>query len=83
MRGNSAAKARADDDKIEIEYGSPVLRIEQDSKHVRAIAVQSGMGLTFETDRLICAVPFPCTKKSRSGAAIFRAKAESDCRAKI
>jgi monoamine oxidase len=42
-----------------IHYGSPVARIEQDSKGVRAIVVRSGMRQTFEGDRLICAIPFP------------------------
>jgi monoamine oxidase len=42
-----------------IHYGSPVVRIEQDFKGVRAIAVRSGMHQTFEGDRLICAMPFP------------------------
>jgi monoamine oxidase len=45
--------------KEKIHYGSPVVRIEQDSNRVRAIVVQSGMTQTFEADRLICAIPFP------------------------
>lgn len=52
-------KAFAEKLREKIHYGSPVLRIEQDSKHVRAIALQSGIHRTFEADRLICAVPFP------------------------
>src|SRR6478752_339823 len=36
-------KAFAEKLKEKIHYGSPVLRIEQDSKHVCAIALQSGM----------------------------------------
>jgi monoamine oxidase len=35
------------------------VRIEQNDKGVRAIAIRSGMRQTFEGDRLICAVPFP------------------------
>ena len=42
-----------------IRYGSPVVRIEQDSAKVRAVAIQSGTHHTFEADRLICAIPFP------------------------
>jgi monoamine oxidase len=42
-----------------IRYGSPVVRIEQDSGKVRAIVVESGTHLTFEAERLICTIPFP------------------------
>ena len=56
-------KAFAEKLKQKIHYGSPVLRIEQDSNHVRAIALQSGMHRTFEADRLICAVPFPALRR--------------------
>lgn len=42
-----------------IHYGSPVVRIEQDSSRVRAIVVRSGTYETVEADRLICALPFP------------------------
>jgi monoamine oxidase len=42
-----------------IHYGSPVVRIEQGSDKVRAIAVQHGTHHTFEADRLICTIPFP------------------------
>jgi len=52
-------RAFAEKLKEKIHYGSPVVRIEQDSGRVRAIAVQSGIHRTFEADRLICAVPFP------------------------
>ena len=46
-----------------IRYGSPVVRIEQDSNKVRAIAVQSGTHHTFEADRLICTVPLPALRR--------------------
>ncbi len=49
--------------KEKIHYGSPVVRIEQDSNKVRAIAVQSGTHHTFEADRLICTVPFPALRR--------------------
>jgi monoamine oxidase len=40
-----------------------VMRIEQDSNRVGAIAVQSGMHRTFEADRLICTAPFPALRR--------------------
>jgi len=46
-----------------IHYGSPVVRIEQDSSKVRAIALQSGTHQAFEGDRLICTIPFPVLRK--------------------
>jgi monoamine oxidase len=46
-----------------IHYGSPVVRIEQDSTKVRAIALQSGRHHTFEADRLICTIPFPALRR--------------------
>lgn len=46
-----------------IHYGSPVVRIEQDSSRVRAIVIQSGTHHTLEADRLICTVPFPALRK--------------------
>jgi monoamine oxidase len=53
-----AAKLR---DKIR--YGSAVVRIEQDTNKVRAIAVQSGTHQIFEADHLICTVPFPALRR--------------------
>lgn len=52
-------RAFAENLKDKIYYGSPVVRIEQDSNRVRAIVMRSGMHQTFEADRLICAIPFP------------------------
>jgi monoamine oxidase len=52
-------KAFAQALKEKIQYGSPVVRIEQDANRVRAIVARSGMRQTFEADRLICAIPFP------------------------
>jgi monoamine oxidase len=40
-----------------------VVRIEQDSNRVGAIAVQSGMHRAFEADRLICTAPFPALRR--------------------
>ncbi len=46
-----------------IRYGTPVLRIEQDSRGVRAIArSKSGATDIFEADRLICTIPFPALR---------------------
>src|SRR5439155_13363965 len=44
-------------------YGSAVVRIEQDTNKVRAIAVQSGTHQIFEADHLICTVPFPALRR--------------------
>jgi monoamine oxidase len=46
--------------KGEIHYGSPVIRLEQDERAVRAVVARPGGGIeTFEADRLLCAIPFP------------------------
>jgi len=52
-------RAFAEKLKDKIHYGTPVVRIEQDSGGVRVIALRSGSHQTFEADRLICAIPFP------------------------
>ena len=56
-------KAFAEKLKEKIHYGSPVVRIEQDSNRVRAIVVRSETHQTFEADRLICTVPFPALRR--------------------
>jgi monoamine oxidase len=56
-------KAFAVELREKLRYGSPVVRIEQNSEKVRAIAVQSGTHHTFEADRLICTVPFPVLRR--------------------
>jgi monoamine oxidase len=45
-----------------IHYGAPVIRIEQDDKHVRAIVARGAMLETFQADRLLCTVPFPALR---------------------
>lgn len=46
-----------------IHYGTPVVRIEQDSSRVRAIARgRTGALETFEADRLLCTIPFPALR---------------------
>ena len=47
----------------QIRYGSPVIRIEQDSQRVRAIVSERGNYRTYEADRLICTIPFPVLRK--------------------
>jgi len=42
-----------------IQYGSPVVRIEQDATAVRAIVKTGGIHRTLSADYLICTVPFP------------------------
>ena len=56
-------KAFADTLKEKIRYGSPVIRMEQDSNRVRAIVSQSGTHHTFEADHLICTIPFPALRR--------------------
>jgi len=46
-----------------IRYGTPVLRLEQDTNGVRAIArSKTGALETFSADRLICTIPFPALR---------------------
>jgi len=42
-----------------IQYGSPVVRIEQDATAVRAVVQTGGFHRTLSADHLICTVPFP------------------------
>jgi monoamine oxidase len=42
-----------------IQYGSPVVRIEQDATGVRAVVGTGGVHRTLSADHLICTVPFP------------------------
>jgi monoamine oxidase len=42
-----------------IQYGSPVVRIEQDAMGVRAVVKTGDAHRTLSADHLICAVPFP------------------------
>ncbi len=42
-----------------IQYGSPVVRIEQDATAVRAVVKAGGAHRTLSADHLICTVPFP------------------------
>ncbi|HYE15767.1 MAG TPA: FAD-dependent oxidoreductase, partial [Pyrinomonadaceae bacterium] len=46
-----------------IRYGTPVVRIEHDSRGVRAVAERAGARETFAADRLVCAVPFSVLRR--------------------
>jgi monoamine oxidase len=46
-----------------VQYGSPVMRIEQDSAKVRTVVSRMGTHHVFEADRLICTVPFPALRR--------------------
>jgi monoamine oxidase len=41
-----------------VQYGTPVVRIEQDATSVRAVAAARGTTRTFTADRVVCALPF-------------------------
>ena len=55
--------------------GTPVVRLEQDNRRVRAIARdRSGALTTFEADRLICTIPFPALRGIETAPAFSPAK---------
>ncbi|HEV8366984.1 MAG TPA: FAD-dependent oxidoreductase [Pyrinomonadaceae bacterium] len=41
-----------------IQYGSPVVRIEQDAKAARAVFLHAGRPQTISADRILCTIPF-------------------------
>ena len=57
-----------------IHYGSPVVRIEQDDKRVRAVVKRAGEYEQFEADRLLCTVPFPALRDVEISPAFSPAK---------
>lgn len=65
IRGGSDLLPRAFADRLRdrIRYGSPVTRIEQESKGVRAITAQAGGQRTFAADYLVCAIPFSVLRR--------------------
>ncbi|HEY6125831.1 MAG TPA: FAD-dependent oxidoreductase [Steroidobacteraceae bacterium] len=67
-------RAFADTMKESIHYGSPVVRIEQDDRRVRAIVRRAGGTETFEADRLLCTVPFPALRDVDIAPALSAAK---------
>ena len=46
-----------------IRYGSPVVRIEQDARSVRAVCFEAGAPQTHSADQMICAIPFSCLRQ--------------------
>lgn len=61
--------------KDRIHYGTPVVRLEQDARRVRAIARDRNGALTaFEADRLICTIPFPALRGIETAPAFSPAK---------
>jgi monoamine oxidase len=41
-----------------IQYGTPVVRIEQDANSARAVFLRNGVAQTLSADRILCALPF-------------------------
>src|SRR6185503_11593618 len=41
-----------------IQYGAPVVRIEQDANAARAVVLRNGVAQTMTADRILCALPF-------------------------
>jgi len=41
-----------------IQYGTPVVKIQQDTNGVRAVALHAGKPQTFSADRVLCTIPF-------------------------
>lgn len=44
-------------------YGSPVVKVEQDTQEIKATVVRNGSYTTLSADRLICTVPLPALKQ--------------------
>ncbi|AHG88948.1 amine oxidase [Gemmatirosa kalamazoonensis] len=61
-----------------VHYGTPVVRIEQDEREVRAIATPAGgpnaTPRTFAADRLVCAIPFSVLRRMQVSPAFSAAK---------
>src|SRR3989475_12563596 len=57
-----------------IQYGSPVVRLQQDQSKVRVITTHSGTHHTLEADHLICAIPFPPLRRVEIRPAFSAAK---------
>ena len=60
IRGGNDLLPRAFAERLKerIRYGSPVIRIEQDARSVRAVFLQAGAHQSIAGDYLICAIPF-------------------------
>jgi monoamine oxidase len=46
-----------------IQYGTPVIRLEQQSNGVRVVAQQGGAPRAFTADRIVCAIPFTVLRR--------------------
>ncbi len=46
-----------------IQYGAPVIRLEQQPNEVRVIATQGGATRSFTADRIVCAIPFTVLRR--------------------
>jgi monoamine oxidase len=46
-----------------IQYGAPVVRIEQDSSSVRAVVLHAGTPMTVSGDFLVCTIPLPVMRR--------------------
>jgi monoamine oxidase len=46
-----------------IQYGAPVVRIDQDSSSVRAVYLHAGTPLTVTADFLVCTIPLPVLRR--------------------
>lgn len=57
-----------------IHYGSPVVRLEQDERRVRAVVAKGAGHETFEADRLLCTIPFPALRGIETAPAFSAAK---------
>ena len=57
-----------------IVYGSPVVRIEQDDRSVRAICLRAGIPLPVTADFMICALPLPVMRRLEMAPAWSAAK---------
>lgn len=57
-----------------IHYGSPVVRLEQDERRVRAVVKRGAVTETFEADRLLVTIPFPALRGVDVAPALSAAK---------
>ena len=57
-----------------VQYGTPVVRIEQDATSARAIAAVRGATRTFSADRLVCALPFAVLRHISIAPSLSREK---------
>jgi monoamine oxidase len=65
IKGGQDLLPRAFADKLgaKIQYGSPVVRIEQDEKQARVVFLKAGQRQTLTADNVLCTIPFSVLKK--------------------